>query len=367
MPVTIRPDKHVYLQIAEDLRNKIYTKQLTHKLPGIRELAQQYSINFKTANKAISLLVEEKLLYRVQGSGTFVIDSISELQEHHLIGLIISDLHNPNFARIVQSLHKIESTKNLSVLVSTTGRQVSRIREILETYRRQNVKAIILQGGAFPDQASLELILKTNLPVIGAHTNIAGIDNVWPDVHAGAQLATDHLIENFGLEVGYISGSTQEITRTGRFLGYRDAILSKGGKIDYTLLKSNKPTYAGGYQAVKEMLEKNQIPRSIFFYNQIMAMGALNAIISSRLRIPEDIALVGCDDSVNVDEMIVPLTTIDFSYSDTANQLLGLVERRLNNPTISSESIRIAPKLITRTSSSLYSKKLNEEEALAIA
>ena len=364
MSVTIRPDKYVYLQIAEDLRNKIYTKQLTNKLPGIRELAQRYSINFKTVNKAISTLVDEGLLYRVKGNGTFVVDSLSGLQEHHLIGLIVSDLINPNFARIVQALHTIESNRNISVLVSTTSRQTPRLQEILQTYKQQDVKAIIVQGGAFPDQESLNLILDAKLPVIGAHTHIKEIDTVWPDVYAGAQLATDHLIEGFGLSVGYVSGSAQEITKTGRFLGYRDALLSKGGRIDYVLLKSSEPTYTGGYQAIKELIAEDRLPRSVFFYNQIMAMGAVNAIISAGLRIPNDVALVGCDDSVNIEEMIVPTSTIDFPYSDTANQLLALVERRLNNPNINPESIRIAPKLIMRESSSTSRKQRREDDIL---
>jgi len=349
--MSIRSNQPIYLHVAEVLRHKIYTKQLTGKIPGIRELAREYSMNFKTANKAVAVLIDEGLLHRIQGKGTFVVDSATGLHGHHIVGFILPDLINPNFAHIVQALHQKEAEKNISILVSTTDRQLSRIEDILRMYRQRGISAIIVQGGSAPDTEALTRILDAKFPVIGMHTRIEGIDNVWLAAYAGAQMATDHLIEHFGLHVGHISGSAYGITNTRRFSGYRDAILSKGGNIDFSLLKSTEPSYAGGYKAVKELIAEDRLPRSLFMYNQIMVMGAINAIIGAGLSIPQDVALIGFDDSVDVAEMIVPTSTIDFSYSDTANQLLALVERRLNNPNSRPEQIRIAPRLIIRESS----------------
>ena len=351
MSLKLKDDQHIYVQIADDLRNKIYARQIANKLPGIRDLAQQYSINFKTANKAVAVLITEGLLYRIKGKGTFVVDLTSGLKEHHLIGFLLPDIVNPNFARIVQELHQIEVHKNISIIVNTTDRRPQRVKEILQMYKKQRISGIIVQGGALPDDESLQRVMDTQLPIIGAHAHIEGTDDVWLDMYAGAQMATDHLIEGFGLQVGYISGSASGLTKTSRFLGYRDALLSKGGKVDFTFLKSTDPTYVGGYKALKELLTEEHLPRSVFIYNQIMAMGAINAITSAGLKIPEDIAIIGCDDSVEADAMIVPISTICFSYKETATQLLSLVERRLNNPTISPEKVRIAPKLMVRKSS----------------
>lgn len=351
MSITFNDDQHIYVQIADDLRNKIYAGRFGDKLPGIRDLAQHYSINFKTANKAVSVLIDEGLLYRIRGKGTFVVDFSSGLREHHLIGFILPDITNPNFARIVQALHQIEVHKNLSIIVNTTDRQRSRVKEILNMYTQRGISAIVVQGGALPDDESLQDVLDSALPIIGAHAHIEGTDDVWLDMYAGAQMATDHLIEGFGPQVGYISGSAAGLTKTSRFLGYRDALLSKGGQIDFTFLKSTDPTYVGGYKALKELLTEEHVPRSVFMYNQIMAMGAVNAITSAGLKIPEDIALIGCDDSLDADDMIIPISSIAFSYKETATQLLSLVERRLNNPMIAPEKARIAPKLIVRASS----------------
>ena len=351
MSIRFTDDQHIYVQIADDLRNKIYAGQFEDKLPGIRDLAQQYSINFKTANKAVARLLEEGLVYRVKGKGTFVVTFASELKDHHLIGFMLPDIVNPNFARIVQELHQIEVHKNISIIVNTTNRQPRRVQQILQMYARRQISGVIVQGGALPDDESLQCVLASKLPIIGAHAHIAGTDDVWLDMYAGAQMATDHLIEGFGLPVGYISGSASGLTKTSRFLGYRDALMSKGGQVDLTFLKSTDPTYVGGYKAMKELLEEEHVPRSVFMYNQIMAMGAVNAIISAGLKIPDDIALIGCDDSLDADAMIVPISSIAFSYKETATQLLSLVERRLNNPMIAPERVRIAPKLIARTSS----------------
>ena len=86
-------------------------------------------------------------------------------------------------------------------------------------------------------------------------------------------------------------------------------------------------------------------------------MGANSAIKSHGFSIPEDIAIAGCDESVDVSEMIVPTTTVAFSYRQEAKQILMLVERRLNNNNAKPLSIRIAPKLLIRSSSKSVSRK----------
>jgi DNA-binding GntR family transcriptional regulator len=62
-------DDYIYIQLANLLRSQIENGYLQGKIPGIRHLAQQYSVNFKTANKAVSLLVQEGHLYRLRGKG----------------------------------------------------------------------------------------------------------------------------------------------------------------------------------------------------------------------------------------------------------------------------------------------------------
>jgi len=357
MDELISQDQHVYVQLANILRNQVHFKQLEGKIPSIRELSQLYSINFKTANKAVSLLVEEGLLHRVRGKGTYVVSSDASVSEFSLIGLILSDIINPNFGYLAQEIQEQAHDRNMSILVNTSYKKIKRLREILDMYRKRHVQAIIVQGGAIRDENCLRLIRECDIPIIGDHTHIQDIDDVWIDVRAGAQMAVTHLIENFDGPVAYVSGSDEPIEATGRFKGYRDALLGKSMKLDYRYIKSATPNYKGGFQAINQFISEKNTPRSVFLYNLVMAMGANSAIKSHGFSIPEDIAIAGCDESVDVSEMIVPTTTVAFSYRQEAKQILMLVERRLNNNNAKPLSIRIAPKLLIRSSSKSVSRK----------
>ena len=350
MSELFKQDQHVYVQVANLLRSQIQCEQLKEKVPSIRELSKIYSINFKTANKAVSLLVKEGLVHRVKGKGTFVVDKHASKTESPLIGYIVSDIINPNFAYVAQTVQEYAHHKNMSVLVNTTSRQISRLKEIVDRYEKNNVEAIIIQGGAIRDKLSQDMIKQVNIPIIGEHTHLPDIDDVWLDVRAGAQMAVAHLLENFGPAIAYISGSDEPVEKTGRFQGYRDALLSKGYEIEKDLIKEGDPTYLGGYKGVSQFLKEKRKFRSIFLYNLAMAMGTNSAIIRHGLRIPDDIAVAGCDDSVDVNEMLVPTTTIAFSYNEIARQLIALVERRLTHPNAPIFSIRIAPQLVIRES-----------------
>ncbi len=344
---------HIYVQLADLLRNEVYAGQLFGKLPSIHALAQTYSVNFKTANKAVSLLVGEGLLYRARGKGTFVAKAASQVRDFNLVGLVLPDIENPFFARLADALQHAAFSRNLAIVVSTTRQDPQLLASALEALKNQRVRMLVVQGGVVRTPENLSILKNAGIPAVGFHTHMTEIDNVSPDMKAGAQLATEQLLETFGPPVAFISGSDEPAMKTGRYYGYRDAQLAKSVSLDHRMLRQTNPTYRGGYKSTMDLLSQPWMPRSIFYYNDLMAMGGLNAIKSMGKDIPSDVALAGCDDSINVEEMLVPFTTVCFPYDEIANQLTSLLERRLSNPTAPPMSVRIAPKLIIRDSSRL--------------
>ena len=350
MAPTLNEDQHVYLQVAGILRNQIHYGQIDGKLPSIRELAREYAINLKTANKAVDVLVQEGVAKRIRGKGTFVVVPASNRPAVTVIGVILSDVLNPNFARLAEAIQHQAFRRGMSVLVSTNGRSAERLESILRMFAAHNVQALVVQGGAIRPPACRNVLETVQIPIVGDHTHMAGIDDVWLDVRAGAQMAVEHLIERFGGAIGYVSGSDEPVAQTGRFQGFRDALFSHGYDVDYRFVASGPPTYLGGWNGARAIMNNEDRPRAVFLYNLVMAMGANSALKSLGVRIPDDVAVAGCDDSVDESEMIVPTTTVAFSYAEEARQILQLVERRLANRDAEPLSIRIPPSLVARTS-----------------
>ncbi len=344
-------ESHIYVQLAELLRNEVYEGQISGRLPSLQELAKTYSVNFKTANKAISMLVGEGLLFRARGRGTFVAKASATTREHVLVGLLLPDIENPFFAKLADALQHAAFERNLAVVVSTTKQDPRLLSSSIQAFKAQRVRALVVQGGVLRTPDNLSILKGAGIPAVGFHTRLTEIDNVSPDMKAGAQMATEQMLNEFGPPVAFISGSDEPAMRTGRFYGYRDAHLALSQPLDPRMLRETNPTYRGGYESTVDLLKQSSLPRSIFYYNDLMAMGGLSAIRSMGKDVPADIAMTGCDDSVNVEEMLVPFTTVCFPYEEIANQLTSLLERRLSNPAQPPLSVRIAPKLIIRDSS----------------
>jgi len=348
-------EDYVYSQLADLLRSQILRGDLEGKIPGVRELAQHYSVNFKTANKAVSLLVDEELLYRLKGKGTFVAETTPAREKHAIIGFVITDIINPYFAHLAQAIQEMAHEQNITVFVDTNHSSTDRLKQILTTYRRRNVQLVIVHGGVVRHASALEVLTDSGFPLVGIHTHLQTIDDVWPDVRSGAQLASEHLIAQCGVNIGLVSGSDDPVRETGRFEGFRDAIHSHGESVDFRYVVGTEPTYRGGHQAVLDMLDQDGLPRGLLFYNQIMAMGAVSALLSRGIRVPNDIAIASIDDSIYEAQMLVPTTTVALPFDKTAMHTLDLSRRRITTPEAAPMSIRVMPHLIVRQSSSVES------------
>ena len=346
--------KAVYRDIADQIKSEISLGTWQSKLPGVRDLSTRFAANPKTVRKALSLLVLDGTLYTSQGLGTFV----SQTEEHHTnatvrAGLILSDVSNPNFAQLVHTMQRLAHENEVAVRVNTTARDPSTFRRTIEEYRESGVEIVFVQGGAIRTTTERDILLTSKIPAVGSHASGVRIDNVRPDMRAGARIVTTHLLDTFGAPVGFVSGSDESVEKTGRFSGYCDVHLERRQTIDFGRVFQNRPTYKGGYDALWTIIQRGDPPRSLLLYNEEMAMGAVNALHRAGLRIPDDVGLACFDDSIDPTKMIVPLTTVSYSNQEMAQKLYDLAKRRLTYPHAPPREIEIEMCLTVRQSTVL--------------
>ena len=339
-----RADGHLYKQMAEELRRDIESRRFAGKIPGERELSQRYKVNFKTANKAVAQLVDAGLLCRVKGKGTFVAQRRAAKKALGLIGLSVPELDNPYFARTVQAIERAAAREAIAVLLHSPESKKS------EDAFLRNLDARGADGLITYNRALLERARGLPFAVAGFGAGTASGDYVSADVLAGAKLVTEHLLERFGTSLAYVGVTAA--AGDDRVRGFRETLESACGAPKAAQFCVGENNYRGGFNAAKKLLTK-QRPRAIFFYNDYMAMGGERAIAELGLRVPQDIAVAGFDDSVAPAEMVVPTTSVLFSFEQTAEALLRLLKRRLGEPDAEGELVRIAPVLRVRKSSSI--------------
>jgi LacI family transcriptional regulator len=136
----------------------------------------------------------------------------------------------------------------------------------------------------------------------------APLDNLYVDNIAAAQRAVDYLIGRGHRRIGMLTG--QRGPGENRMLGYQRALAERHLPIHTGLIRSSDFTVAGGSHSMRELLALSERPTAVFAANDLMAMGAMNAIRAAGLHIPQDIAVIGFD-NIPAAELVSPaLTTV---------------------------------------------------------
>jgi LacI family transcriptional regulator len=169
-------------------------------------------------------------------------------------------------------------------------------------------------------------------------------------------MATNHLIEQGCRRIAHIRGP-EVSTAIGRAEGYRHAIAQHGipslpGYVVPVGAFGDERGEVGGYSAAKTLLEMNPRPDGIFCYNDPVAVGVMQAILNAGLRIPEDVAVVGCGNVHYSDFLRVPLTTVDQNSDSLGRRAAELALSLIDSKTpVRPSTILVEPTLVLRASS----------------
>jgi len=185
---------------------------------------------------------------------------------------------------------------------------------------------------------------------VGLAANFVGVD----DFTVGT-IATEHLIEMGCCNIAHIRGP-EVSTALGRLEGYRQALIRHGLPATPALVSQSASGDdrgdVSGYRVMKKLIELSPRPDGVFCYNDPTAMGALKAILDAGLRVPEDVAVIGCGNVLYADFLRVPLSSVDQNSSaigERAGRLaLSLVESKQQQRP---KTLLMEPKLVVRESS----------------
>ena len=270
------------------------------------------------------------------------------------IGLIVPDLVHSLFATVALSAAAALRSQGYSLIISSSeGDPQLEIFEIDQMLMR-GVDALILAS----TQSTVEhfykighqrlcfLLLDRKIP--GLEADFVGVD----DVMAGT-LATRHLLEIGCRTIAHIAGPDVS-SAFDRQAGYRMELARRDMNLPSRYLAKGivaDNNDAFGYTAMKGLMSLTPRPDGVFCYSDRIAVGAMRAIFDAGLRVPEDIALVGCGNVAYADSLRVPLTSIDLDSKQlgerAAKMVLGILRRR-GRP--AARSVLMPPLLVVRDS-----------------
>jgi LacI family transcriptional regulator len=270
-------------------------------------------------------------------------------------GLIVPDLVHPFFAEVAGGLSDVLRRKNYSLLISSSQGDPDLERQEIKRLLSRRLDALMIASTQWTVE-SFRRIEAQKVPYVlidrgflGMPANFVGVDDV-----AVGRLATEHLIAAGCRRIAHIRGPATS-TAVGRLEGYTQALA--GCDLtqfqDYVVVgrSPDVDSWISGNEAMKKLLGLDPCPDGVFCYNDPIAIGVIDAILEAGLRVPQDIAVIGCGNLHFDKSLRVPLSSVDQqsrAIGERAGKLvLSLIEAKIPPQP---RSIMLQPAVVPRES-----------------
>jgi len=355
----------LYEQIIQDLRSKIQRGELRpgERIETQQELAEKYNVSLITVKNALAQLVSEGVLYTRVGRGTYVADKPARrinLTPHKTIGLVLRDLKHPYFSMIVHSVEERAYELGFNVLLSSSSGMMEKEEGQIKHFRSMGVDGMIIASLSLEYRATeyLQELHREEFPyIMVSYIHDPEYWYVGSDHEHGGFMATQHLINLGYSSIGYVHVGKGNLLSEVRKNGYYRALTENDIPfhnenifvLGTTEADAGKDRFELGYQFGKAFKAAAHRPRALFFYNDIVALGFLQAARDVNISVPDDVAVVGFDDSVVARFAPVPLTTIHQPVDLIGRSAVDIIQKRIDKGDIGNRTI-LKPSLVVRDS-----------------
>lgn len=367
----------MYKQIREYILDLIRENSWrpNDRIPSENELAEKFNVSRITIRGALSKLIEEGLIYRVQGKGSFISSfpageaAIYEPQrdkDRRIIAYLMPRLDNLFTANLLSGIESEVSKNGYRLIFCKTHDSRETETKLLREMIEMNVEGIIIYptAGESYNEEILKLSLN-NFPLVVVDRYLRGVETncVCADNLEGAKAATNHLVELGHSKIGFISYPAQTTTSIeDRLIGYETALAERNIPIDHRLkclqmdMKQANLILSEGQadevskRQIVSFLQSNPDLTAVFAVNSAIGLTTMEAVKDLGIRIPHDLSVVFFDDYEASAFSSIPPTIISQQELQLGIEAAKLMVSLLDEPKQERRKILTPTKLIVRNS-----------------
>jgi DNA-binding LacI/PurR family transcriptional regulator len=331
----------------------------------IKDVAKQANVAISTASRVInnSGYVSEDTRQRVEEAIKrlgYVPNSIArslKWKQTFSIGLIVSDIGNPFYAELAQAVERAARERGYSVLLTNTDSKAAQERDCVGVLAAKQVDGIIWYSPINEELVDevMENSRATVVVITGKEGHL-GHHTIRIDDQLGAFEAVNHLISLGHTRIGYIAEPSDPKFPQERMKGYRRALAEAGLEFDESLVVRGTYQEGSGRKAIKVLLGLEERPTAVFCANDLMAIEAMQYARGVGLRIPEDLAVVGFDNTKLACLHGIDLTTVAQPTYEMGREGAKLLISSITKP-LSPRQLLLRPSLVVRRSCGQYLKE----------
>jgi LacI family repressor for deo operon, udp, cdd, tsx, nupC, and nupG len=269
--------------------------------------------------------------------------------------VVVPDITNTFFSKVLRGIEQVAIENGYQVLLGDTGNDVERESEYLNILRQRKADGMILLTARM-DRSLLEEMV-SEFPVVlaceyleGAEIPTVSIDNI-----SSARKATEYLISLGHRRIGFISGPLNVILSRDRLKGFHQAMAQHNIPVESFLVQEGDFSFESGYNMMMKFLALEKPPTAVFAANDEMAIGAIKAIKSKGLSVPNNISVVGFDDIKFASIYEPALTTISQPMFEIGKKAMELLIKLINKEELEKNQYILRDRLVIRDTCRKYS------------
>ena len=273
----------------------------------------------------------------------------------YLIGVILPQISNPYFPQILESLEDEANKYQYNIVLAITYGNLQREKEQLAMLISRRVDGIIINPTKLSQTEHIKAI-KDTLPVVVCAQDLEGFDYVTVDHYLAGKLVAKYLINKGHINIGYIGHLEDK-----KFKGFYEEIISNNLIFDESnhLMKpeeiynqQNNDTVTQQYELLSKI--KNNNITAIYTINDIIATKLINLLQMHKIRVPQDVAIVGFDNTLICNLINPALTSVAQPTREIGQKSIEILIKKIEieNPQTSNipEQVSLLPKLVERKS-----------------
>lgn len=274
------------------------------RIPSERELAQEYKISRTSVRETITGLINAGVLFRAPGKGTFVSEESRQQDAPGVqtIGFVISeDIFNfvqTGYNKILAGAQQVCSERNTRLVFHSAGDDFGAPWFKGNSDTKRHLSGCIVVGGV--RRHIIEQLQEASIPTVLVDIivsyDLPELPSITIDYEGGARLAIKHLYSEGYRTIGYIGFPGSQ-----KYSGYWQSLEDIGltydpRQVEFLQLLDLQPGILAGYQAMLRMIGRKRLPSALLVTNDFVAIGVMEALAVSGIRVPDQIAIVGFDD-----------------------------------------------------------------------
>ncbi|MFB1099359.1 MULTISPECIES: catabolite control protein A [Bacillaceae] len=267
------------------------------------------------------------------------------------VGAIIPDISSIFFSELARGIEDIATMYKYNMILSNSDQNPDKELTLFNSMLEKQVDGIVFMGGKISDEL-LQQFDKSPVPIVIAATGqgTGEIPTVAIDYEQAAYEATKLLVDHNHKHPAFVAGTAEAETNNQKYKGYLRAVTENNGEVKQEYIVKANNTYNSGLEAAKQLADLADRPSAVFVSSDEMALGVIHGFQDNGLRVPEDIEVVGYDNT-RLATMVRPtLSTVVQPTYDIGAVAMRLLTKLMNKEEVSEKNVILPHRIIERNS-----------------